>query len=251
MKDHDAMLTAKRLLLLSNSTNVGQRPLGHATEEIKDFLGHQVKSVLFIPFAAVTFSFNDYAVFLTRAFRNMNLELTSLHNLADPQDAIKSAEVIVAGGGNTYALLSTLERLDVLETIRERVQQGVPYIGWSAGVHIACPTIRTTIDMVVTVPRSVNALNFVPFQVSPHFTEAHEESSGETRLERIMEFITLNPNTHVVAMRDGAIMRLEGASLTLLGKSSIRIFGKGQPPADFGPQDSIQFLMGEGPSAMI
>ena len=50
----------KRLLLLSNSTNPGEPYLGWPEDHIKDFLGDTVKKILFIPYAGVTISYDEY-----------------------------------------------------------------------------------------------------------------------------------------------------------------------------------------------
>ena len=48
-----------RLLLISNSTNAGEGFLEYPVGQIREFLG-PVREVLFIPYAAVTFSYDDY-----------------------------------------------------------------------------------------------------------------------------------------------------------------------------------------------
>ena len=50
-----------RLLLISNSTNAGEAYLEHPLEQIKSFLGTSRVNALFIPYAGVTMTFDDYA----------------------------------------------------------------------------------------------------------------------------------------------------------------------------------------------
>ena len=234
----------KRLLLMSNSTNPGQRPLEHAAEAITDFLGNQIKTVLFVPFASVTSSFDDFASSIRQSFRNMNYGLHSLHSTVHAVQAVERAEAIVVGGGNTFVLIDTLYRMGLLKTIRARVRKGVPYIGWSAGANIACPTIKTTNDMPIVDPRTLNALNLVPFQINPHFMDTDSaDCPGETRTERIAEFIAVNPEVYVVGLRDGTMLRIEGPSLKVIGLSGVRVFRKGKTAGNYGPQDSLQFLL--------
>jgi dipeptidase E len=139
------------------------------------------------------------------------------------------------GGGNTFHLLHLLQRSGALEAIGERVRAGVPYVGWSAGSNIACPTIRTTNDMPIVEPRSLDALGLVPFQLNPHFTDWQQPGHrGETRTDRIIEFITVNRDVTVVGLREGGILRLEGATLSLGGI----------------PDDAILFRHGAEPRAV-
>src|SRR5918999_5437192 len=133
-------MSRKRLLLLSNSINYGQGFLEHAVGHIKDFLGSKVKRVLFVPFAAVTRSYDEFAAAVSGRFEEMGYELEPVHKAADAFDAVRSAEAVVVGGGNTFHLLREMYETGLIESIRERVEAGVPYIGWSAGSNIACPT---------------------------------------------------------------------------------------------------------------
>jgi dipeptidase E len=234
----------KRLLLLSNSKNAGQGYLEHAEAEIKDFLGAQVRKVLFIPFAAVRYSFDEFAESVGERFQQMGFELTSVHTADDPVRAVRDAEAIVVGGGNTFHLLRSLYRHDLLEPIRARVNAGAPYIGWSAGSNIACPTIKTTNDMPIIEPPGLQALGLVPFQINPHYLDAHPEGhQGETREERLLEFLELNPGIYVAGLREGRMLRIEGGNIRLIGSNSVRIFLHGQAAKEYLPEASLQFLL--------
>jgi len=137
-----------------------------------------------------------------------------------------------------------LYKTGLIESIRERVEAGVPYIGWSAGSNIACPTIRTTNDMPIVEPQSFNALNFVPFQINPHYTdEKLTGHSGETREQRINEFSMANPGVTVVGLREGSILRIEGQTIKLLGEKRARIFKSGGDAREISPVDSLEFLL--------
>ena len=186
--------TALRLLLLSNSKNHGGQYLGHAEAEIKDFLGKRVEKVLFVPYAAVRVTWDDFAATVRKRFADLGYGLESVHEAADPVAAALHAEAIVVGGGNTWHLLDALYRTKVLEAIRERARAGAPYIGWSAGSNIAGLTIKTTNDMPIVLPPRVDALALLPFQLNPHYTdEVIPNHAGETRAERLLEFIAANP----------------------------------------------------------
>ena len=234
----------RRLLLLSNSRNYGQGYLEHAEAEIKAFLGEQVRKVLFVPFAAVRSTFDQFAESVGQRFNDFGYGLDSVHASADARRAVEGAEAIVVGGGNTFHLLHHLYARALLEPIRARIHAGVPYVGWSAGSNVACPTIKTTNDMPIIQPPSFDALGLVPFQINPHYLDAHPEGhQGETREERLLEFIEVNPQVAVVGLREGSMLKVEGSTIRLIGDRAVRIFMHGTAPQEYDPQASLQFLI--------
>lgn len=239
-----------RLLLLSNSRNVGGGYLEHAAPHIRAFLGDSVKKVLFVPYAAVRISFDDYADgMVAPRLREMGYDVDRIDRARSPRAAVRKAEAIVVGGGNTFRLLKTLHDKGLVEEIRARVRGGAPYVGWSAGSNVACPSMRTTNDMPVVEPRSLKATGLVRFQINPHYLDVHPEGhGGETREERLLEFVEANPGVHVVGLREGSILRVEGPRLSLLGEKTARVFLRGRPPWEVGPKDDVSFLMRAAPS---
>ncbi|HWS99109.1 MAG TPA: dipeptidase PepE [Pyrinomonadaceae bacterium] len=236
-------MSRKRLLLLSNSTNYGGEFLAHAVGDIRDFLGASVKRVLFVPFAGVTRSYDEYARVVRERFEEMGYQLDSVHEAAKPLEAVESAEAIAVGGGNTFHLLRGMYETGLIESIRARVETGTPYVGWSAGSNVACPTIRTTNDMPIVEPPGFDALSLVPFQINPHYTdEMPANHAGETREQRIAEFLKANPATRVVGLREGSILRIEGREIRLLGAKTARVFAGGEDVKEYGPADSLDFL---------
>jgi dipeptidase E len=239
-----ASMPEKRLLLLSNSINYGATFLEHATEAIKDFLGPEVTTVLFIPFAGVRFPYDAYVTRVRAVFAEMGYDLESVHAIADAPEAVRRAQALVVGGGNTFHLLRHLYTTGLLEPMRQRVLAGVPYIGWSAGANVACPTIKTTNDMPIVEPPGFNALGVIPFQINPHYTDATlPQHSGETRAERLAEFAAANPDVCVVGLREGSMLRVEGTTITLTGPHNVTVFRHGQAATDYTPMDSLRFLL--------
>ncbi|NJM76142.1 MAG: dipeptidase PepE, partial [Acaryochloridaceae cyanobacterium RU_4_10] len=196
------MTETTRLLLLSNSTMPGTPFFTWSKSYVTSFLAGKVSDVLFIPWAGVTISFDNYLGFVKEAFATLGLHVRSLHHEKDAVAAVADASCFVVGGGNTFALLARLYESGVLEHLRERVLAGAPYIGWSAGANIACPTIMTTNDMPVVQPPSLRALNLIPFQLNPHYHELKfANQGGETRADRLNEFLILNPTRLVLGCR--------------------------------------------------
>jgi dipeptidase E len=224
---------SKRLLLISNSTLHGGGYLDHAEREIRDFLGN-ARRVLFVPFAL--FDRDAYAAKARVRFAAMGYELTSIHEVQNQQESVENAEAIFIGGGNTFRLLKSLYEFELLEPIRRCVENGVPYIGSSAGSNVAAPTIKTTNDMPIVEPPSFVALGLVDFQINPHYLDPDPASKhmGETREERLLQFLEDN-ETPVVGLREGAIIRVENGSALLKGSTGARIFRRGQEAIEVLP----------------
>ena len=234
-----------RLLLLSNSKTEGMGYLEHAAAWLRDFLPPSVNEVLFVPYAGVTKTHYDYVEQVSPVFAKLGASVTGLHRAHDLVVAIRNAKAIVVGGGNTWNLLRELRahRL-VLPALRQRVLAGVPYIGWSAGSNVACPTIMTTNDMPICDPGGFDALALVPFQINPHYQHGNPPGfKGETREERIREFGVLHPDSWVVGLREGNGLRVEDSAVRLLGDGPCRIFRGTQEPRELSSADDFSFLL--------
>ena len=223
----------KRVLLISNSTLYGSGYLDHAEPEIRSFLGDG-KRVLFVPYAL--FDRAKYAGTAQQRFQKMGYELTSIHTANDPVAAVNETDAVFIGGGNTFRLLKMLYDFSLLDAIRDRVSNGMPYIGSSAGSNIAAPTIRTTNDMPIVEPPSLDALGLVSFQINPHYLDPDPNSKhmGETREERIVQFLEEN-ETPVVGLREGAMLRIENGETMLRGSTGARIFRREMEPIEILP----------------
>lgn len=228
---------SKRLLLISNSTLYGGGFLDHAEAEIRDFLG-AMKRVLFVPFALQ--DRDGYAQKARERLARMGYALDSVHEASDKQQAVRDAQSIFIGGGNTFRLLKSLYDFELVSLIRERVEGGMPYIGSSAGSNVAAPTIKTTNDMPIVEPPSFNALGLVSFQINPHFLDPDPNSThmGETREERLLQYLEEN-DTPVVGLREGALIRVDGALTILKGSTGARIFMRGRSPFEIKPGANI------------
>lgn len=233
-----------RLLLISNSTNPGEDYLDYPKNNIKDFLGDKSKNAIFIPYAAVTFSFEEYEKKVNNRFAEIGHQVTSIHRFINPIEAIENSDAIVVGGGNTWQLVKMLQEKGLMKVIRKKVKQGTPYIGWSAGSNIACPSLRTTNDMPIVEPIKFKTLKLVPFQINPHYLDDNPANhGGETREMRINEFIEVNKETYVVGLREGTMLLLENDDLSLIGKKKARIFKYGQEPLELSDEDDFNFLL--------
>ncbi len=229
-----------RLLLLSTSTIFGGEYLDYADEEVRHFLG-DAKQILFIPFAL-----RDHDAYAGRArkrFAQMGRTLDSIHRATDKRAAVEKAEAIFVGGGNTFRLLTALYDYDLLGKIRERVADGIPYMGSSAGSNVAGPTIKTTNDMPIVQPPSFDSLGLVPFQINPHYQDADSGSQhmGETREERLLQYLEEN-ETPVIGLREGAMLSVENGSCELKGATGAKLFRRKLPPLEVSAGSLDRFL---------
>ena len=222
----------------------GEPYLDYPKHEIRKFLGEKPVNALFIPYAAVTFSYDEYEMKVAERFTEIGHHIKSIHHFSDPVAAVNQAEAIVVGGGNTWHLVRNLRDHKLLEAIREKVTSGAPYIGWSAGSNVACPTLRTTNDMPIIDPQGFDVLNLIPFQINPHYLDANPDGhAGETREQRIEEFIAINPEVSVIGLREGTMLHQEGDKLHLIGKKPARLFKKGESPKELTSADNFSFLL--------
>jgi dipeptidase E len=233
------------LLLISNSTNPGEDYLGWPRNYIKDFLGrYSVKKIIFVPFAGVTIHYDAYTARVRAVFKELGYKVESVHETDNPIAAVMKAEAIAVGGGNTFQLVKELQRTGLMEAIREKALTGAPYMGWSAGSNVTCPSLRTTNDMPITEPESFNCMGLIPFQINPHYLDAHPANhGGETREQRIEEFIALNQDVYVAGLRESSLLELIDGKLTLKGKNPARLFRYNSTPAEYKPGSDINFLL--------
>ncbi|MBQ2958764.1 MAG: dipeptidase PepE [Alistipes sp.] len=231
------------LLLISNSTNAGEAYLKYPIAEIEKTLAG-VTEVVFIPYAAVTFSYEEYERKVQERFDEIGIKVRSVHRALNKRNFVRHAQAIVIGGGNTFALLKKMQEEDLLDVIFRRVRAGVPYVGWSAGSNVTCPTICTTNDMPIVEPQSFRAIGLVPFQINPHYLDANPAGhAGETREQRILEYLEANRSRYVVGLREGCMIRIKDENIELIGSRTMRIFKKGIETYEVQPGDDISFLI--------
>ena len=213
-----------KLLLLSSS----RTPAGYLTDylgDIKPFTA-EVRRAVFIPFAAVSLSWDEYA---KRVEDAIGFPLY-------PVNELPNADLVVVGGGNTFQLLKQCRERGLLNVIQQKAKSGTRYLGWSAGANLACPTIKTTNDMPIVDPGSLDALGLVPFQINPHYLSvALPGHHGETRDDRLAEFARMNPELPVFALPEGSWIRVAGEAAELRGPHAAMLFHGTKPAARLSP----------------
>ncbi|MFO7863761.1 MAG: dipeptidase PepE [Salinivirgaceae bacterium] len=233
-----------RLLLISNSTMAGEPYLDYCKNDIAAFLGEKKVTALFIPYAGVTMTYDEYEAKVKSRFNEVGHDAISIHHFDDPVKAVNDAEAIVVGGGSTWHLLHEVRRNKLIAPIQGKVKDGIPYIGWSAGSNLTCPTIKTTNDMPIIDPKGFDALNLIPFQINPHYLDKNAQGhGGETRQQRIEEFLVVNQDTTVVGLREGCMFIYENGKLSHKGERSCRVFQYNKEFYELKSSDDFNALM--------
>lgn len=236
----------RNLLLISNSTNAGEKYLDWCKDLIKDFCNESgVKNVLFIPYAGVSMGYDNYETKVKAVFETLGLNLYSIHKQADAKKAVQEAECIAVGGGNTFHLVYELYRNGIMELISQRAKGGIAYMGWSAGSNVAGMSLKTTNDMPIIEPESFDCMKLVPFQINPHYTDFFDpKHGGETRDDRLNEFTKVNPDMWVAAIREATALRLKEGKLSLIGRNNkMKVFHGSDEPKEYDLNADINFLM--------
>ncbi|KAG5683914.1 hypothetical protein PVAND_013172 [Polypedilum vanderplanki] len=239
-------MSKRQLLLLSSSNYHGHEYLQFAKDWITDFLNkNNVKKVLFIPFASTKpNSFDEYTAKVAAPFNQFGFDVEGIHKFPDPVEAVNNAQAIFIGGGNTFLLLKSLYDKRLIDPIRSRVENGMPYIGSSAGTNVSTVSINTTNDMPICLPPTFYALQLIGFNINPHYLDPIEgdKHRGETRAERINEFHHIN-STNVLGLREGSALLVDDDKATLIGFTSARLFRQNQEPEEFSPNSDMSFLL--------
>ncbi|MFU8785156.1 dipeptidase PepE [Aliidiomarina sp.] len=231
----------RNMLLLSSSKAGNSNYLEHAAPWLSQHFGQ--RKVLFIPYAGVTMSHAAYTARVQQALSRETMgdakdtvlstvKVQGINEFSNPKQALLAADSVAVGGGNTFVLLDYLYRFGLLDILRQRILAGMPYAGWSAGSNIAGPSIRTTNDMPIVQPPSFRALAAVNFQLNPHYFDNHPPGfHGETRAQRLAEFMVLNPATSIIGIREGTALKITDRKMQLLGDLDGVLFrdGTSQP----------------------
>lgn len=221
----------KNFILASTSTVYGSGYLEYLRDEIA-VLYKGIDEIVFIPYARPSGMTHDaYTKVAFDFFKTLNIHAKGLHTFENKREAIKNAKGIFTGGGNTFLLVKTLHDLELFKIIKEKVDNGTPYLGTSAGSNIAGINMKTTNDMPIVYPKSFETMGLIPFNINPHYLDPDPDSKhkGETRETRILEFLTQN-DTIVLGLREGNWIRGVGDNLTIEGALDTRIFKQNEEP---------------------
>lgn len=233
----------KNIIIASTSTLHGGDYLDYLLPELNIHFKH-CKTIIFIPFARPGgISHDEYTTKVAMAFAKINKNIIGIHEFEDVSLAIKNAEGIFTGGGNTFLLVAQLYKKNCMNLLAETIKNGTPYLGTSAGSNICGLTMQTTNDMPIIYPPSFKTLGLVPFNLNPHYLDSDTDSKhmGETRETRIREFHIFN-TCPVLGLREGSWLDIKGDKIILKGSLSARLFCYNQNPIELESESDLSFI---------
>lgn len=233
----------KKLIIASTSTLHGGSYLEYMLPELKNFFSG-CKTLLFIPYARPGgITHDDYTKKVAETFSTISITVKGLHEFENPAEAIQNAEALFTGGGNTFLLVTQLYKNNVMEALKQAVNNGTPYLGTSAGSNICGLTMQTTNDMPIIYPPSFKTLGFIPFNLNPHYLDPMPDSThmGETRETRIKEFHQFNTQP-VLGLREGSWLEVIGKTVMLKGTLQARLFMQGKEAEEIEAGTDISWL---------
>lgn len=224
------------ILLISSSVVHGYGYLECNRDAIENWLQGLTTPLLFVPYAAARSEWDSYTAKVAGFFKQLGIRVVGIHTV--PRDRIFTEyKAMFVGGGNTFRLLNELQQQGLLDSIRNAVlDEGMRYMGSSAGTNLATRSICTTNDMPIVYPRGgFGALNLFSYQVNPHYLDPSDSThKGETRDQRLAEFHQEN-DTPVIGLREGAYINIATnfaatRELFIGGINGAKIFMQGRAP---------------------
>ena len=233
----------KNLIIASTSTIHGGDYLDYLLPVLENHFAN-CETLLFIPYARPGgITEEAYTKNVSAAFAKINKKVVGLHTFSNPAEAITIAQGIFTGGGNTFLLVTQLYQNKVMEVLSKAIENGIPYLGTSAGSNITGISMQTTNDMPIVYPPSFATLGAIPFNLNPHYLDADSTSKhmGETRETRIKEFHSFN-ETPVLGLREGSWLDVKGDTILLKGPLTARWFTQNHDPVELDPETNLATL---------
>ena len=163
--------------------------LYESIELVKKFLDKNTESkkILFIPTATNADEYKKYIHLTQKVFEDFGYEVENFDVSIFSEEKLSEAKIVFISGGNTFYLLQELKRKNLTSYLKERIENGLLYIGESAGSVIAAPDIEyaSVIDdeTVATELDDYAGLNLVDFYIVPHFEEEPFVESSRNTVE--------------------------------------------------------------------
>ena len=160
---------------------------------VKKFLDKNTESkkILFIPTATNVDEYKKYIHLTQKAFEDFGYEVEnfdiSIFSEEIAKEKLSQAKIVFISGGNTFYLLQELKRKNLTSYLKERIENGLLYIGESAGSVIAAPDIEyaSIVDdkTLATELDDYTGLNLIDFYIVPHFEEEPFVESSRNTVE--------------------------------------------------------------------
>lgn len=185
---------------------------------IPEFIGGT--TIAYVPDATRSFADQPFVEVERKGLRDMGLELVELPlEKTAPEETAKILEEVdgvYVAGGETFDLLWVLRSTGNLAVLREKVEDGLPYVGTSAGSVLAAPDIEYVrfLDDPDIAPELTDyaGLDLTEFAVVPHVGD-----NPPFTLDQFAQTVRIFGDTHkLVLLRDGEALLIDGDRTELI-----------------------------------
>jgi dipeptidase E len=202
----------KTLLLASELTA--------ALPKLSNFLAGQGRRLLFIPTAATGEGWSPEHITHILPFENMGFEVVT-HDLSKSKEplpeglSIGDFHAVYVCGGNTFFLMSHMRRTGFDEIVRKAVDDGLIYIGSSAGSVAATPDIgyAASLDDRAQGDGDDAGLGFVGFAILPHLSHP---TMGDAVMDCYSRWDDEEYGAPAFALTDDQVILIEGKRMRVL-----------------------------------
>lgn len=211
---------AMSLMNFADSYSVKTRALLFQKELnwISSKTGGMPSQAIFIPYA---YKGSNYAVFFNEVeqiFAQANVILTDIAS-GDPATLIAGAKAFVVCGGDITALINKLTGLvnpafNPFDAIKDRINSGIPYIGWNEGSAIISPKYFAPPATLVS-----SGINACPIQIINNYKDPVQNRNY------VKSYLLANPFIiKAIAqtdVQDGGSVRLEDTGAGIIDSATV------------------------------
>lgn len=140
----------------------------------------------------------------------INAELMTQREI---ENIIRDAALVYVPGGNTFLLNHRLHVCGVMPYLKKKIQNGLPVVGYSAGMILCGPNILTSKDMNTVETTFFDGLNATPFNFLAHYPK---DAYGQSVLDGWVSDYHFFHDNPVILMCDDAYVKVDGKKTSLV-----------------------------------
>lgn len=139
----------------------------------------------------------------------INAELMTQRQI---ENILREAALLYITGGNTFLLSHRLHASGVMPYLKKKIQNGLPVVGFSAGMVVCGPNILTSRNINTVETTHFSGLSVSPFNFVAHYPrDAYGQSVWD---EWLGEYHFFHDNPVIMVCDDGYV-RVDGRKTTL------------------------------------
>jgi dipeptidase E len=149
----------------------------------------------------------------------INAELMTQREI---ETIIRDAALVYIPGGNTFLLNHRLHASGVMPYLKKKIQNGLPVVGFSAGMIVCGLNILTSKDLNTVPTTFFSGLNATPFNFLAHYPK---DGYGQSVLDEWLRDYHFFHDNPVIMVCDDAYIKVDGKK-TLLVRGEAYILRK-------------------------